>query len=141
MHPGTPDKTEPIPFEPGQRWSYHSRAHEPLSTVVVLRVDDLPGHGEVVSVAVEDVEIPHPTDPDGAILSIAHLPFAAAALRGSVIRLLERDVDTAESEDGYRRWRQALDQGEAGVFTVSVAEAVQFCDDAVSGRGEGSASE
>lgn len=130
--------TQPIPFEPGQRWSYRSRPHEPLSTVVVLRVDDLPGHGEVVSVAIEDVEIPHPSDPDGAILCIGHLPFASAALRGSVIRLLERDADTGESEDGYRTWREAMDEGKAGIFTVSVADAVQFCDDAVSGRGDGS---
>lgn len=127
---------KPVPFQPGQRWSYHSRPHEPVSTIVVLRVDNLPKHGEVVSVAVEDVEIPHPTDPDGTILMIGHLPFTEAALRASVIRLLETDADTSESEDGYRAWREALERGEAGVFTAGVAEVVQFCDDAVSGRAD-----
>jgi len=62
-----------------------------------------------------------------------HLPFSEAAIEKSVTALLADSAPLPAFEDGYREWRTAYEAGEAGVFTVSVAEAVSFIEAALDG--------
>src|SRR5215471_4560886 len=77
-----PTSAETPAFAAGQHWSYETRPEDPNSTLIVGRVEELPGHGTVVHVAVIDVNLHTPSGSVGHVL--AHLPFSADALRKSV---------------------------------------------------------
>jgi hypothetical protein len=34
-------------------------------------------------------------------------------------------------EEGYNQWKEAFDQGQAGWFTTSISDVVQFMEDAL----------
>lgn len=54
------------------------------------------------------------------------MPFAEAAIDQSVTTRAAVGVSLATEDEGYEEWRRAFDAGEAGIFTVSVAEGVDF---------------
>ncbi|WP_182085155.1 hypothetical protein [Aureimonas sp. ME7] len=105
---------------PGQVWTY-SDAVSPTSRVVIGRVDDFGDGIQVVSIAVTDVPIP---TVDASRQTIGHMPFAPDGILPSLIRLEEDGAISDGFEDGYATWRSAWDEGQAGAFTLSVADAV-----------------
>jgi len=114
----------PPPFVAGQVWRYDHRPGEEGSTVHVIRVESEPRSGTVVHVSVHGLRLRNPMAPGGTSDRIGHMPFAEDALRRSVRDLVgERDADAA-AQEGYDAWRGAFERGEAGVFTVTLAEAV-----------------
>ena len=115
-------------FRPGQVWSYRTRPGDDSSTVVVLRVEEAPTLGVIVHVAVEGLDIRNPKAPDGRITRAQHLPFAEAAVKRSVVNKLRDDAPIPAVEDGYRAWREAYDQHKGGIFTITIAEAVQLLE-------------
>jgi hypothetical protein len=113
-----------VPFAPGQLWSYAHRAGEEGSTVQVIRVEREPGLGTIVHVSIHGLRFRNSMAPGGTGDRIGHLPFAEDALRGSVRAVVgEREPDR-DAQEGYATWRAAFERGEAGVFTVSLAEVV-----------------
>jgi hypothetical protein len=52
------------------------------------------------------------------------MPFSESAIDKSVTTMVARTTTLPEFESGYREWRTGFDEGRAGVFTISVAEAV-----------------
>ncbi|HEX8243622.1 MAG TPA: hypothetical protein VF541_09005 [Longimicrobium sp.] len=120
-------------FHPGEVWRYHARPEEPGSTLTVLRVDRDPKLGNIVHVRVDGLRIPDPHHPSGFSGEIMHLPFDERAVVGSVSELVRSGVAIPDHEAGYAEWRRAFDTGEAGVFTISVGEAVAVRDRAING--------
>lgn len=111
------------PFAPGQVWQYHTRPQEHGSRLLVLRVEQDAALGEIVHVAVLGLKLRNPRSASGVSDTIAHLPFSEDAVRGSVVRL-EGFSDESLAFDGYATWREAFERDEAGIFTISVREAV-----------------
>ncbi len=107
-------------FSGGQVWAFETPADQPDAKVTVLRVEDGgPALGTIVHIAVSPVTLA------GRGTTIGHLPFTESAMEQSVTELESESQPIEESAlEGYRGWRQAFDAGEAGVFTLSVAEAV-----------------
>jgi hypothetical protein len=114
----------PLEFKVGQRWSYQTRPEDPKSTIVIGKIEDLPELGRAVHISVLEVNIKNPRAPGGVTHVVHHMPISEAALRGSVIREAGVGTPAPQFEGGYQTWRAAMEKGEAGIFSVSVREAV-----------------
>ncbi len=111
-------------YRVGQRWTYQARPRESSSVLVVAKVDQHPVLGVIVHVSVMGLAIRNPSATSGIAEEVAHLPFAEAAIDGSVLSLLEENPILPDFLEGYMQWRDAFDRGKAGVFQISVAEAI-----------------
>lgn len=119
-------------FAPGQIWKYTTRPGEGESRIIVVRVDDDDEFGNIVHIYVSEVAIPNANAPDGQTTFVGHMPFSEEALDQSVENLEAEHHELPDYEPGYRLWREAFENGEAGIFTVSVAEGIDFIQHALS---------
>jgi hypothetical protein len=123
MHSLLVDAIDPR-FRTGQRWSYRAREGEETSTLTVLKVESHPGMGVILHVAVDGLRVSNKLVSGGVTERACHLPFARTAIERSVLALTGHEVPADDWRDGYSQWREAFDEGKAGVFTITVAEAV-----------------
>jgi len=122
-------------FTAGQVWTYKHRNGEDNSRITIVKVDEEPDYGIVVHVYISDLAIPNDSAPDGITNFICHMPFVAGAVSDSVVELeSDSTAEMPDFEDGYRLWREAFEQEEAGVFEVSIAEGVDFVQQTLSGK-------
>ena len=112
-------------FSVGQVWKYKARPHESASEITIVAMDSDKELGSIVHIYVADVDIPNPKAPAGKTSFIGHLPYNAEALQESVTELVGTADSLPDYEDGYKLWKQAFDDGEAGVFEVAVSEAIE----------------
>jgi hypothetical protein len=120
-----------LPFRAGEVWRYHTRASEPDSTLTIVRVDEEPATGTIVHVYVDGLRIPNPHHPAGLSEVIGHMPFAEAVVAASVTERIGQVDALPDFEEGYESWRSAYDDGHAGVFTITVAEAVEVMEQVI----------
>lgn len=120
-------------FHVGERWSFHSRDGEENATLTVVKVESSPKMGTIVHVSLEGLRIRSAHAPNGITETVSHMPFAEAAIETSVTRLLAKHAPLPSFEEGYQLWRAAFDQAKAGFFTGTVAEAIDFIENAVQG--------
>ena len=118
-------------FEPGQTWQYETRPGEGASRLVVCKVETDPKLGTIVHIHVEGVAIKNPRASGGTNRILPHLPLSAAALRKSVVARGPTREELPAYAEGYDTWRQSFDAGKAGVFSVSVAESLDFLEQAL----------
>jgi hypothetical protein len=120
-------------YQVGQVWSYRTRPQEPQATLTVVKVESHPKLGTIVHISLEGLQMKHPQAPGGYSNTLSHLPMAVEALDRSVVKLLHEKAPLPDFQEGYSEWRSAFDAGEAGIFTVTVAEAVGFAETAMNG--------
>lgn len=108
----------------GQKWSYSARPGEEASYFIIVKIDNDAKLGKIIHISMRGLKIKNPHSPDGFSSDVGHLPFAEEAIRKSGLKLLKEKVDLPEFKDGYRMWREAFDSGRAGVYSITVAEAV-----------------
>ena len=108
-------------FARGQIWSIKS--DQPTTAkVVVVRVEPS-ANRTVVHVSVIDIPVPDGIAERDAITTVGEMPFDKLALAASLDQVLGTDGQPAPGfQSAYDQWR--ADRG-AGVFTTSVADAVQ----------------
>jgi len=114
-------------FRAGDVWEYQTRKGEERSRITILRIDDSPELGIIVHIGVNNVHFANchgGPEPD----AVPHMPFARKALEVSVKKKLASDQPLPSYEDGYQDWRDAYAQKHAGVYVVSVAEAVSVAE-------------
>ncbi|MBV9926805.1 MAG: hypothetical protein JOZ96_17430 [Acidobacteria bacterium] len=109
-------------YKVGQVWSYKTRPDEKDSTFVVLKVENHPKLGNIVHIALRGLRLKKPNG--DFIEGASHLPFAEEAINKSALKLVKEKAELPDFEEGYGLWREAFDAGKAGVYTISVAEAV-----------------
>lgn len=112
---------------PGQVFTYQSRKTETSSRVVICSLENHPEFGRIAHISVEGVVIKGKRDADTVDI-INHMPFDEGSLRESLIELETTRQVLPDFQDGYATWKKAADRGEAGVFAVSVADAVDFVE-------------
>ena len=126
-------------FSVGQVWKYKTRPNESDSRVTIVSIDnDDPEYGDIVHIYISGLEIANPTAPNGKTLFISHLPYLSEALAESLTEM-ESQYDDVESQldqydatqEGYRLWKRAFENSEAGVFTNPVADAIGFVEESV----------
>ena len=110
-------------FAPGQVWRYATRAGEEHSRVHILRVETFPKIGDVVHIAITNVF--------DAANTISHVPVSAEALERSGLSFEARSGSPPDWEEGYAIWREEFDAGNAGVFSIPVAEIVDVMEQAL----------
>lgn len=115
-------------FAAGQVWTYKTRPNETGSRLMVVRVDtDDAEYGNIIHIYLSDLDIPNANAPDGKTTFVNHMPYAEEILVESVEQLeSENQPLPAGYEDGYRLWREAFENDEAGVFAIPVSEAIEF---------------
>lgn len=115
-------------FKVGQKWSYKTRPNESESYFIVVKVERDPKLGNIIHIAVRDLKMKNPHSPDGISDKVNHMPFAEEAPQRSAVKLLKEKVDLPEYEEGYKMWREAFDAGRAGIYTITLAEAVEVME-------------
>jgi hypothetical protein len=114
-------------FRVGDVWDYQTRKGEERSRVTVLRIDESPELGIIVHIGVDNIHFANchgGPEPD----AVPHMPFARKALEASVKKKLASDQQLPPYADGYQDWRDAYAQKHAGVYIVSVADAISVAE-------------
>jgi hypothetical protein len=112
-------------YHVGERWNYETRQGDEGSLLTILKVESSPTAGVIVHISVDGLRISSPHAPNGVYDTIGHMPFAEASIDASVTSRVAVGAPVPDSE-GYDEWRRSFDAGEAGIFAISVAEAVDF---------------
>jgi hypothetical protein len=116
-------------YEVGQVWTYDNRENEKNSSILILHIDK-EGDGEIVHVCVRGLSISNPNNPNDMIDEITHMPFRKEALDDSVKNQIGIQ-EVPDYSEGYDIWRESYDAEEAGVYSITVGEAVQFMDETI----------
>ena len=114
-------------LEPGQVWSYQARVGEEDSLLVVLKVEQHPRFGKLTHISLENLHgliRKHPEWPIALAPMVAHLPCSYEAIAQSVVKLEGRMDAIPDFSEGYRIWSEAVERGEAGVYSVAVSQIV-----------------
>lgn len=114
------------PYAEGQVWEYRTRPEDKGSLLKIQAIDASPELrmiGPVYHVSIIGLHF------KGLPLegTLQHAPFSKAALDASVTRLSSSKAAFPEIGSGIAEWKRA----HGGVFTVSVADAVSFAEQAV----------
>jgi hypothetical protein len=105
-------------LEVGQSWTYRD-APNAASRVVIGRLDKMRGYGTVVSVCITNVPVPGSEPGKSEVFDIFHAPITEDVLTESLLELVGQEATSPDFEEGYADWRASLEDGEAGVFTIS----------------------
>jgi len=115
-------------YKPGQVWHYRARPGEEQSTLTILKVESHPKLGTIVHVGLEGLRIKNAKAPGGLTSEATHLPFSEKSVDDSVTTIANPAGPVLDYLDGYNTWRESFDAGKAGVFTITVAEAVEVLE-------------
>jgi hypothetical protein len=115
-------------FKVGQMWSYKTRSGEEKSYFIVEKVESHLKLGNIIHIAVRKLKMQNRRSPDGISEDVNHMPFAEEALNKSAVKVLKEKVDLPDFKDGYQEWRDAFDAGRAGIYTITLAEAVKVME-------------
>jgi len=118
-----------IRIKEGQEWKYDCRDGEEGSRAVILKIEESKDESMIVHIHVSGLKINNPKSGDD-IEEISHMPLSIEALGGSLQELMG-EVDIPDYKDGYLSWRREYESGNAGVFSISIGEAVKYMDDTI----------
>jgi hypothetical protein len=121
-------------FIAGQIWKYNTRPGEEKSTLTILKVEKYDKAGIVVHVYVSGLKQKNTRVPGGYSDEIGHLPFSKDALLKSVTTLVSSGNKLPDYKGGYDVWKEAFDNNKAGVFSITVSQAVQFVEQAMNNQ-------
>jgi TonB family protein len=121
-------------YKPGQKWSYKARPGEEDSYLIVLKVDNDEKLGNIIHIALRKLKMKNERSPDGVSENLNHMPFSQEALDKSGPKLLEEKTDLPDFAKGYQMWRDAFDAGRGGIYSITVAEAVNAVEAGLSPR-------
>lgn len=113
-------KRTPPDFAVGQVWTYRHRAGESSSTLQICQIDQDARMGRIFHIGVQRVRIPTPGG--GLCENMPHLPVSLETLQQSVTAWQQDAPVPDDYREGYQIWRDAFDRGEAGIFTIPVAD-------------------
>ena len=116
-------QTAPAPapaYAVGQVWEYRTRPQDEGSLLKIQRIEDA---GAVFHVSLVGVRL------GGSPTEIQHLPVSRETLDASVSRLSDSDVAFPDVAAGHAEWQRA----QGGVFTLTMAEIVDFAEQALAG--------
>ena len=115
-------------YKVGQQWSYSARPGEEKSYLIIVKIDNDPKLGRIIHIALRGLKMKNPHSPVGISEDVNHMPFLEAAIEKSGLKLMKEKVDLPDFEEGYGMWRKAFDAGNAGAYSITVAEAVEVME-------------
>ena len=118
-------------FSEQQVWSYKTRSGEESSTVLINKVESHPKLGQIFHISVTGVRVKNRRVASGVSTELPHFPVSKKSLEASCTVLVGQSPPNPAYMDGYAQWKRAFDEGSAGIFTISIAEIVQFVEEAM----------
>ncbi len=115
-------------YAAGQIWSYKARLNEENSTLTILKVDSREKLGNIVHVAIQGLRVLNKNAPEGITKIIQHAPFSEEAISRSVIAMLQENVPLPDFAEEYEMWCDAFKKGSAGVYSITVGEAIDVME-------------
>ena len=115
-------------YKVGQKWSYKTRPNEGDSYFIVVKVENHPKLGNIVHIALRNLKVKNPRSSDGITDKADHLPFSEKAIDESAVKVLKEKVDLPDYEEGYNIWRKAFDAKQAGIYTITLAKAIDVLE-------------
>lgn len=109
----------------GQEWRYKNRPNDSNSTLVIGSLETHEEMGEIVHITVKNVKVINPIAIDGFATHLQHIPISKEALEVSLIKVVSENEVADGVEQGIEEWRK----NNGGVFSWSVAKAVQAIED------------
>ena len=116
-------------FQVGQVWSYRTRAGEDASRLYIARIDRDLGAKPIFHLYIDGLKLKNPLLESKVQDHLVHVPVSREALEASVIALQSENVLPPDISEGYVLWLEAFERGQAGVFTMSVQQVVQYIED------------
>ena len=107
-------------LQPGQVWSYKTRAGEAASTLTVLKIEQYKDLGRVIHIRVDGIQMKNPLK-GNVVTDVPHLPFKERAVQQSVTKFVRQLPSLPEFQEGYDTWKKAYVAGQAGAFETSVS--------------------
>ena len=118
--------SEPDRYAAGQVWEYRTRPADTGSLLKIQRVDQDANLGPIYHISVIGLSLrSQKMDP-----VLSHTPVSRETLDASVTRLSTKPSTFPDPSEGIAQWRSAG----GGVFTITVAEIVEFVDQQTSGE-------
>jgi hypothetical protein len=115
-------------YKIGQIWDYQARKGEEKSTLTIVGIEKHKNLGTIINIYVGGLKIRNPNADNGVSDEIQHLPFSKEAIDKSVTKLAGTTAKLPDYKDGYDEWKTAFDNGEAGIFTITVKEAIDVME-------------
>lgn len=116
----------------GQVWTYRINPGDEGSTLQINKIEQDPKLGAIFHISVFGLHIPNPRVTGGILKELLHLPVSKETLDKSVKSIVNAPVRPVSYEEGYAHWKQAFDAGNAGIYTISVAEIVTLAEQTMS---------
>ncbi|AHM59248.1 hypothetical protein D770_04905 [Flammeovirgaceae bacterium 311] len=116
-------------YQAGQVWQYETRKHEENSTLEILQVD-MGERDTIVHIALHHLRLKNPHTENSITDELPHLPMSVTSIDASVMQLVE-SKEPPHIPEGYYLWKEAYETGKAGVYTLSVKEAVNAVEEAI----------
>ena len=118
-------------FAEGQVWSYKTRKGEESSRVLINKIESHPKLGKIFHISVSGVKVKNPRIAGGISTDLPHSPVSEETLKKSLTKLLGNSQPNPDYREGYQTWKTAFDKGEAGIFTIDVADIVGVIEQAI----------
>ena len=128
----TTDTNPTNKYEVGQIWKYNTRSGEEGSRIYIVKTEVEDGYGIIYHIHVDGLKIKNPRMESGLQNDISHAPVDRQTLDKSVTTLMGTSDEMPSIQEGYQAWKEAFDQGEAGVFNVPVADLARLYEQAIS---------
>ena len=119
-------------FSEGQVWSYKTRPGEESSTLLINKIEADPALGPIYHISLFKVRVKNAHAPSGFSSDLPHFPVSKETLEKSCVKRVGYSKPNPEYLEGYAQWKQAFEQGRAGIFTISVAEIVGVVEQTLS---------
>ncbi|ACL04442.1 conserved hypothetical protein [Desulfatibacillum aliphaticivorans] len=118
-------------YAEGQIWSYKTRPGEEKSTVLINKIESHDILGHIFHISIREIKLKSAATASGFVTEITHSPVSEETLKKSLTKVVGKGAANSECIEGYYTWKEAFDNGEAGIFTVSVSEIVDLMEKTV----------
>ena len=115
-------------YSVGQIWAYKTRVGEEASRVTIAKIDDEEVYGCIYHIYVDRLQIRNHHLATGVQTELHHAPVNEETLDKSVTKLVGIEKALPDISEGYTVWREPFEQGDAGVFNISVAEIINVIE-------------
>ena len=117
-------------YKEGQVWSYKTRENESNSKIYIVKIEYNKTIGKNYHIYIDNLNIKNPYQKSKIQNNLSHSPVSEKTLDDSVIKIVTAKYENnINISDGYVAWKEAFDDGKAGVFTIPVNEIIQCIED------------